>query len=105
MLGKYLTILFLGICLLTWIAEATNNNVPASLPAMLGQCGSPSQQVLRCLNQWSCQHAIRLDLRCLLNLNGVPLLGGLLGGNAGPGGAGGAGGGGGGNIISSLLGR
>ncbi|XP_075162420.1 uncharacterized protein LOC142235081 [Haematobia irritans] len=114
MLDKYLTSVVFGICLLVmWMtaAEATNPvEKPGSLPALLGQCGTPSEQILRCLNQWSCQHAIRLDLRCLLNLNGVPLLGGLLGGLGGPAGAanaaaGGGAGGGAGNIVSSLLGR
>ncbi|XP_058975419.1 uncharacterized protein LOC131801201 [Musca domestica] len=108
MLCKYLTTIFFGICLLMSAANATNP-IPDKVSPILASCGSPTQQMVRCINQWACQQAIRLDLRCLLNLNGIPLLGGLLGGEGGllsglTGGSGG-GGGGAGNIVSGLLGR
>ncbi|XP_073843709.1 uncharacterized protein [Musca autumnalis] len=111
MLSKYLTTIFFVIWLLISVANATSPPpVPDKLTPILASCGSPTQQMVRCINQWACQQAIRLDLRCLLNLNGIPLLGGLLGGDGGllsglTGGSGGGGSGGAGNILSGLLGR
>ncbi|XP_065369257.1 uncharacterized protein LOC135961654 [Calliphora vicina] len=90
-------------------SHATNPLIGGK-PIILPTCPVPTEQILRCLRQWACQHVIRLDLRCLLNLNGNPLLGGLLGGNGllGGGNAGGAGGGvpgAGTGIVGGLLGR
>ncbi|XP_068149011.1 uncharacterized protein [Drosophila tropicalis] len=64
-----------------------------------GSCPRPSPEALKCLQEWACQYVIRLDLRCLLNLNGNPLLGNLI---SIPGVSGGSGGGG---ILGNLLGR
>ncbi|XP_034483872.1 cold shock protein 2 [Drosophila innubila] len=76
--------------------------------ANIESCPRPSPESIKCLQQWACQQVIRLDLRCLLNLNGNNLLGNLVsipgiagGGNAAGGGAGGGGGG----ILGGLLGR
>ncbi|TMW50661.1 hypothetical protein DOY81_004278 [Sarcophaga bullata] len=76
-------------------------------PITLQSCPIPSEEMLKCLSQYACQHAIRLDLRCLLNLNGTPLLGGLLGGTGDllGGVLGGGGGNGGGNgLLGGVLG-
>ncbi|XP_050336963.1 DNA topoisomerase 3-alpha [Bactrocera neohumeralis] len=51
-----------------------------------GTCPEPTEELLACIRQWSCQYLIRLDLRCLLNLNGLPLIGNALGGLLGGGG-------------------
>nr|XP_016932584.2 uncharacterized protein LOC108011854 [Drosophila suzukii] len=55
----------------------------------LGQtCPPASAEELRCLREWACQYVISLDLRCLIGINGKPLLGnlvslpGLTGGNS-----------------------
>ncbi|XP_017860602.1 PREDICTED: acanthoscurrin-1 [Drosophila arizonae] len=69
-------------------------------------CPRPSPEAVRCLKQWACQEVLRLDLRCLLNINRHSLLGnlvkvpGITGGTAGGHGAHGAHGGG---ILSGLL--
>ncbi|KAH8408509.1 hypothetical protein KR215_006298 [Drosophila sulfurigaster] len=62
-------------------------------------CPRPSPQSLKCLQEWACQQVIRLDLRCLLNLNGNNLLGNLV---SIPGVTGGGTGGG---ILGGLLGK
>ncbi|XP_046808730.1 uncharacterized protein LOC124420331 [Lucilia cuprina] len=105
--NKFIITFIFAICsLLT--AYATNPLV--GKPVILPTCPVPTEQILRCLGRWACQHAIRLDLRCLLNLNGNPLLGGLLGGGGILGGANGGGlegaiPGAGNGIVGGLLGR
>ncbi|XP_017475855.1 PREDICTED: DNA topoisomerase 3-alpha-like isoform X1 [Rhagoletis zephyria] len=101
-----------------------------NIDGLQGTCPEPTEELKACIRQWGCEELLRLDLRCLLNLNGIPLvgnvLGGLLGGLGGqsprPGGAqggllggllggsggllGGSGGllGGSGGLLGSLLG-
>ncbi|EDW62909.1 uncharacterized protein Dvir_GJ16102 [Drosophila virilis] len=67
-----------------------------------GSCPRPSPEVIRCMQEWACRQVIRLDLRCLLNLNGNNLLGSLVNVHGVTGGAGGAGAGGAG-ILNTLL--
>ncbi|KAM7358939.1 uncharacterized protein ACRADG_003728 [Cochliomyia hominivorax] len=106
MINKILLITFLSICYLA-ISLATNPSIVKT--PLIQTCPIPTPQTLKCLRQWACQHAIRLDLRCLLNLNGTPLLGGILGGTGGL--LGGVGGGAGNpvnagtGILGGLLGR
>ncbi|XP_036336190.1 uncharacterized protein LOC118746444 [Rhagoletis pomonella] len=90
-----------------------------NIDGLQGTCPEPTEELKACIRQWGCEELLRLDLRCLLNLNGIPLvgnvLGGLLGGLGGqsprPGGAqggllGGSGGllGGSDGLLGSLLG-
>ncbi|XP_054734639.1 DNA topoisomerase 3-alpha [Anastrepha obliqua] len=51
-------------------------------------CPEPTEELKACMRKWACQYLIRLDLRCLLNLNGLPLVGNALGGLLGGGGGG-----------------
>jgi len=46
-------------------------------------CPQPTPLLLNCMREWACQNLISLDLRCLLNLNGNPLLTNLLGSGGG----------------------
>ncbi|XP_036336193.1 uncharacterized protein LOC118746447 [Rhagoletis pomonella] len=64
-----------GIKLTT--STETINGVP---PTTRRTCPEPTDELRACIRQWDCQELLRLDLRCLLNLNGLPLVGNLLGG-------------------------
>ncbi|XP_011195606.1 DNA topoisomerase 3-alpha [Zeugodacus cucurbitae] len=59
---------------------------PSTASPTRGTCPEPSEELMACMRQWACQYLIRLDLRCLLNLNGLPLIGNVLGGVLGGGG-------------------
>ncbi|XP_011205893.2 DNA topoisomerase 3-alpha [Bactrocera dorsalis] len=65
----------------TTLAPTTTTRAPAR-----GTCPEPNEELLACISQWPCQYLLRLDLRCLLNLNGLPLIGNALGGLLGGGG-------------------
>ncbi|CAD7004650.1 uncharacterized protein LOC101455908 [Ceratitis capitata] len=85
-------------------AEAPSTTLRPSTQAPGGTCPEPSEELMACMRQWACQYLIRLDLRCLLNLNGLPLIGNALGGLLGGGGGQSPGqqpalGGGGGGIL------
>ncbi|EDV95559.1 GH15770 [Drosophila grimshawi] len=93
-----------GLGLLFSLALATSEDAPKPGPVkppgdgtIFEACPRPPAQSIRCLQEWACQQVIRLDLRCLLNLNGNNLLGNLVS-------IPGIGGGGNGGILGGLLG-
>nr|XP_036220591.1 DNA topoisomerase 3-alpha [Bactrocera oleae] len=84
--------------------DSSTTLAPSTQAPTRGTCPEPSEELMACMRQWACQYLIRLDLRCLLNLNGLPLVGNALGGLLGGGGGQSPGqqpalGGGGGGIL------
>ncbi|XP_067612789.1 uncharacterized protein [Eurosta solidaginis] len=53
-------------------SESTTTQGSVRAPYKPLTCPQPTEEILECVRQWACQYLIRLDLRCLLNLNGFP---------------------------------